>query len=93
MKISMNTETTICVEIIEGSEEPVFAEVPVLHLGKRFYKITEHGRKDFDTLRFNTGDCVFCLSSKFNNEEGLIPVAYCKISEEAVLYILGLDKL
>ena len=86
----MTKTTEILVEIIEGSAEPVFAPVPAVYLGKRFYKIVEHGRSDYDTLKFNTGDYVCCLMSKFDEEDDLMPVAYCQISEAAVNYILGL---
>ena len=85
-------KTKIYVEIIEGSAEPVFTEVPALYLGKRFYKIAEHSREDYDTLRFNTGTYVVCLVTQFQPSEDLVPVAYCEISQEAVEYILDIEQ-
>lgn len=81
--------TEIYVELIEGSAEPMFTPVPAVHLGKRFYKILEHGRRDYDTLRFNTGTYVVCFFTKFENADELLPMAYCDIPQEAVEYILS----
>ncbi len=78
-------EKTIYVELLEGTI--VFAPVPALHLGDRYYKILEHNREDYDTLRFNVGTYVFCLSSKFSENESLVPVAYCEVSKEQAEYI------
>ncbi len=85
-------ETIIYVEIEEGSGVPVFAPVPAIHLGQKFYKIIEHHRNDYDTLRFNTGTFVCCLMSKLSISEDLVLVAYSEISEDAVTYILGTSK-
>lgn len=82
-------ETEIYVELEEGSATPVFAPVPAIHLGKNFYKIIEHQRKDYDSLRFNTGTFVVCLLSQLWMDKDLVRVAYCEISEEAVKYILS----
>jgi hypothetical protein len=80
-------ETTIYVELLEGTI--VFAPVPALHLGERYYKILEHNREDYDTLRFNTGTYVLCLLSKLSVNENLVPVAYCEVNKEQVEYIVS----
>ena len=80
-------ETTVYVELLEGTI--VFAPVPALHLGERYYKILEHNREDYDTLRFNTGTYVLCLLSKLSVNENLVPVAYCEVSREQVEYIVS----
>jgi hypothetical protein len=82
-------ETVIYVELEEGSSTPVFAPVSAIHLGKNFYKIIEHQRKDYDALRFSTGTYVVCLLSQLSVSKNLIPVAYCEIEEAAVKYILS----
>lgn len=76
-------QATIYVELFDEGVR-VFAPVPALYLGERYYKILEHNREGDETLRFNSGTYVFCLLSKFSANENLVPVAYCEVSEQEV---------
>lgn len=81
-------ETNIYIELLkEGTI--VFAPVPALHLGSRYYKVLEHNREDYETLRFNTGTYVMCLPAKFSSDENLVSVAYCEVNKEDVECILS----
>jgi hypothetical protein len=74
-------ETIIYVEMFDEAVR-VFVPVPSLHLGDRYYKVLEHNRSDYETLRFETGIHVFCLPTKLIGTEELVPLAYCEVSKE-----------
>lgn len=78
-------ETNVWVELLDEGVT-VFAPVPALHLGGRYYKILENNRPDYKPL-FGTGTFVFCLLSKFSTHENLVPVAYCEVSRGEAEYI------
>ncbi len=79
-------EATIYIELLDEGTR-VFAPVPSLHLGGRYYKVLEHNRSDYGILRFEIGAYVLCLLSKFSADENLVPVAYCEVSKEEAEYV------
>lgn len=84
-------ETVVYVELTDEGTV-VFAPIPAIKLGERIYKLLEHNRPDYESLKFIPGTFVYCLMTKFDNNENLVPLAYSDISEEAVAYILNSQK-
>jgi hypothetical protein len=78
-------EATIYMELLDEGTR-VFAPVPALHLGGRYYKVLEHNRSDYGTLRFETGMYVLCLLTKLS-KENLVPLAYCEVTKEEAEYM------
>ncbi len=74
-------EAIIYIELLDEGTR-VFAPVPSLHLGERYYKVLEHNRPDYGVLRFEAGTYVFCLPTKLSGDENLVPLAYCEVSKE-----------
>ena len=74
-------EATIYIELLDEGIR-VFAPVPSLHLGERYYKVLEHNRADYGVLRFEAGTYVLCLPTELLGGENLVPVAYCEVSKE-----------
>jgi hypothetical protein len=81
-------ETVVYVELTDEGIRPVFAPIPAIYLGRSYYKILNYDRDDYDSSRFLPGTFVYCLMTKFEGTENLVPVAYCEISKEAVDNIL-----
>jgi hypothetical protein len=79
-------ETTIYIELLDEGVR-VFAPVPALHLGGRYYKVLQHNRNDYGMLRFEAGIYVLCLPTKLEGDENLVPLAYCEVSKEEAEYI------
>ena len=73
-------ETTIYVELLDEGTI-VFAPVPAVLAGKHCHKILEPKAADENMLRFSPGAYVYCLLSKFSDDENLVPVTYCEIDE------------
>jgi hypothetical protein len=74
-------ETEIYIELLDEGVR-VFAPVPALHLGGRYYKVLEHNRSDYGVLHFEAGTYVLCLPTKLIGDENLVPLAYCEVSKE-----------
>lgn len=78
-------ETIIYIEMFDEAVR-VFVPVPSLHLRDRYYKVLEHHRSDYETLRFETGTYVLCLPTKLLGTDELVPLAYCEVSKEEAEY-------
>ncbi|HEX8638477.1 MAG TPA: hypothetical protein VF692_10465, partial [Pyrinomonadaceae bacterium] len=76
----------IYIELLDEGTR-VFAPVPAIHLGGRYYKVLEHNRADYGVLRFNPGTFVLCLPCKLSVNENLVPLAYCEVSKEEAEYM------
>lgn len=84
------SEEIIYIELLDEGVR-VFAPVPALHLGDRYYKVLEHNRNDYGDLRFKVGTYVFCPLTKFPNTENLVPLAYCEVGREEAEYMTNLE--
>ena len=79
-------EETIYIELLDESAR-VFAPVLAEHLGGRYYKVLEHNRADYGTLRFEVGTYVLCLPTKLSGGNELVPLAYCAVDKEEAEYM------
>lgn len=80
-------EEVIYIELLDEGVR-VFAPVPALHLGERYYKVLQHNKRDYGVLRFEVGTYVLCcLPTKLSGEENLVPLAYCEVSKEEAEYV------
>lgn len=79
-------EAIIYIELLDEGVR-VFAPVPSLHLGGRYYKVLEHNKPDYGILRFEAGTYVLCLPTKLLGTDELVPLAYCEVSKEEAEHI------
>jgi hypothetical protein len=83
-------EESIYIELLDEGVR-VFAPVPALHLGERYYKVLEFDR-DYYKPRFEEGTYVLCLPTKLLGDENFVPLAYCEVSKEEAEYVLSNPK-